>query len=239
VSAGLLLRRPLRRLPADGPVRFALGDTPARRHGPHVPGASMHRNPTPGPADQRFLDGHAGVTRAGAVARPLWGAIGLPPRARLYVRKKGVPRVPARQRRPPRIERELAAEPLTGAAAWVRSAGRPRRGRWLLRQAAVPARRGAAARPPAYGPGRISPAERAGQHRGRRGVPARQCGASRVKRVTASEAARRPAGGRTRVVLLREAHGRPALLGADPSRTARQTPTAAAGRFAAEQAPTT
>src|SRR5262249_41143172 len=56
--AGLLLRLCLRRLPAGGPVLFALDDSPTQRYGPHVQGAGVHHNPTPGPTDQRFLYGH-------------------------------------------------------------------------------------------------------------------------------------------------------------------------------------
>src|SRR5205085_5774160 len=48
--------------------------------------------------------------------RPLWGALGLPLRALLYVRKEDVPRIPRRQRWTFRTERELAAELVTWAA---------------------------------------------------------------------------------------------------------------------------
>jgi hypothetical protein len=30
---------------------FALDDTPTKRYGPHVEGAGIHHNPTPGPAE--------------------------------------------------------------------------------------------------------------------------------------------------------------------------------------------
>src|SRR5438132_3132031 len=60
---------------------FALDDTPPTRFGPKVEGAGIHHNPTPGPADQKFLYGHVWVTIAWVVRHPLWGAIGLPLRA--------------------------------------------------------------------------------------------------------------------------------------------------------------
>jgi hypothetical protein len=261
--AGLLLRHCLRRLPADGPILFALDDTPTQRYGKHVQGAGVHHNPTPGPTDQRFLYGHVWVTLAWVVTHPLWGALGLPLRALLYVRQKDVPRVPRRQRWAFRTKLELAADLLIWAVGWVRHTGRAVRAvvdgfyakRPFLRAAAragvavisrlrrdaglrtVP--RAAAARrrgrPPVYGSGRISLAKRAGQKRGWQVVPARQYGAVRAKRVKTFEATWRPAGGRIRVVLVREAHGWLALFSTDPALTAPEILTAAADRFAIEQ----
>ena len=263
--AGLLLRHGLRRLPADGPVLFALDDSPTQRYGPHVQGAGVHHNPTPGPTGQRFLYGHVWVTLAWVVTHPLWGALGLPLRALLYVRKTDVPRVPPRQRCTFRTKLELAADLLTWAAGWVRSTGRAVRAvvdgfyakRPFLRAAAsagvtvisrlrrdaglrtVPTpprdgrrRRG---RPAVYGSGRISLAKRAGQQRGWRVVRAAQYGGVRAKRIKTFEATWRPAGGRIRVVLVREAHGWLALFSTDPAVTAEAILTAAADRFAIEQ----
>ena len=56
---------------------FGLDDTPTKRYGPHVEGAGVHHNPTPGPADQTFLYGHVWVTLALLVRHPLWGGEGL------------------------------------------------------------------------------------------------------------------------------------------------------------------
>jgi DDE superfamily endonuclease len=53
--AGVLLQDALRRLAPDGPLLLALDDTPTPRYGPHVQGAGVHHNPTPGPTEQRFL----------------------------------------------------------------------------------------------------------------------------------------------------------------------------------------
>jgi hypothetical protein len=68
-------------------VLFALDDTPTKRYGRHVEGAGIHRNPTPGPAEQHFLYGHIWVTLAWVVRHPRFGVIGLPLCARLYVRQ--------------------------------------------------------------------------------------------------------------------------------------------------------
>jgi hypothetical protein len=84
----------LRRLPCGDHVLLALDDTPTKRYGPKVQGAGIHHNPTPGPADARFLYGHIWVTLAWVVRHPLWGTIGLPLRAALYVRQKDIAKLP-------------------------------------------------------------------------------------------------------------------------------------------------
>lgn len=48
----------LRHIPLGERVLLALDDSPTKRYGPHVEGAGIHHNPTPGPADQKFLYGH-------------------------------------------------------------------------------------------------------------------------------------------------------------------------------------
>lgn len=90
VMAMLLLRLLVRNLLPEGPLVFAIDDTPTKRYGPKVEGAGWHHNPTPGPAGQKLLYGHLWVTLAWIVRHPLWGAIGLPVHARLYVRQDDV-----------------------------------------------------------------------------------------------------------------------------------------------------
>jgi len=262
--AGLLLRCALRHVAPDGPLLFALDDTPTKRYGPHVQGAGLHHNPTPGPTDQRFLYGHVWVSIAWVAAHPLWGAVGLPLRALLYVREKDVPRVPRRQRWSFRTKLELAAELVGWAAAWVWSLGRAVRvavdGFYAKRpflQAAARAhvavvsrlRKDAAlrtlprrprggrrrGRPAIYGSGRISLAKRAGQRRGWQQVQARQYGQLRAKRVKTFLATWRPAGGQIRVVLVREEHGWLALFSTDVTLTAEEVLSIAADRFSIEQ----
>ena len=91
--AMLLLRLLVRDLRPEGPLVFAIDDTPTKRYGPKVEGAGLHHNPTPGPAGQKLLYGHLWVTLAWIVRHPLWGAIGLPVHAQLYIRQVDVQRL--------------------------------------------------------------------------------------------------------------------------------------------------
>jgi DDE superfamily endonuclease len=88
--ASLVLRRAVDVVAPGERLLFALDDTPTQRYGPQVEGAGIHHNPTPGPADQKFLYGHVWVTLAWVVRHPRWGTIGLPLRALLYVRQKQI-----------------------------------------------------------------------------------------------------------------------------------------------------
>src|SRR5262245_44607863 len=126
LPASILLRRALEVLPTDGPLVFALDDTPTKRYGRKVQGAGVHHNPAPGPADAPYLYGHVWVTLSLLVTHPLWGPIALPLRALLYVRQKDLPRVPARYRWTFRTKLELAGELVSWAAAWTRLTGRRR-----------------------------------------------------------------------------------------------------------------
>src|SRR5205085_4418938 len=119
-----LLRHALGLLAPAGPLLSAIDDSPTRRYGPHVHGAGAHHNPTPGPTGQKFLSGHVWVTLSWAVPRPLWGALGLPLLARLYVRQKDVPRAPRRQGWSFRTKLGLAAGLVSWAAGWARFTGR-------------------------------------------------------------------------------------------------------------------
>jgi hypothetical protein len=250
--ANVLLQHALRRRAPAGRLLFAHDATLTPRYGPKVQGAGVHHNPTPGPTDQRFLYGHVWVTLAWVAEHPLWGVLGLPLRARLYVRKQDVPRIPRRQRWAFRTKLALAAELVSWAAAWVRSLGRAVRvvadgfyaKRPFLRAAAragitvisrlrreavlrtlprrPPAVRRRRGRPAVYGSGRISLAKRAGQWRGWQVVPARQYGKVRAKTSKTFLATWRPAGGRIRVVLVREPHGWLTLFSTDVSLTAEE-----------------
>ncbi len=86
----LLLRLLVRQLLPEGPVVFGIDDTPTKRYGPKVEGGGLHHNPTPGPARHKLLYGHLWVTLVWIVHHPVWGAIGLPILARLYVRQVDV-----------------------------------------------------------------------------------------------------------------------------------------------------
>jgi len=84
----------LRTLPLPERLLLVIDDSPTKRYGPKVEGADVHHNPTPGPADQPFLYGHVWVTISLALRHPLWGTIGLPLRALLYVRKQTLATIP-------------------------------------------------------------------------------------------------------------------------------------------------
>jgi hypothetical protein len=82
-------------LPLPERLMLLLDDSPTKRYGPKVEGAAIHRNPTPGPADQAYLYGHIWVTISLAVRHPLWGVLALPLRALLYVRQQTMATIPS------------------------------------------------------------------------------------------------------------------------------------------------
>jgi SRSO17 transposase len=84
----------LRTLPLPERLLLVIDDSPTKRYGPKVEGADVHHNPTPGPADQPFLYGHVWVTISLALRHPKWGALALPLRAMLYVRKQTMATIP-------------------------------------------------------------------------------------------------------------------------------------------------
>lgn len=263
--AGLLLRYALDLLAPDGPLLLAIDDTPSKRYGPHVQGAGLHHNPTPGPTDQKFLYGHVWVCLAWIVLHPVWGALGLPLVARLYVRRKDMLRLPRRQRWSFHTKLEQAADLVRWAVHWSARSGKAVRvvvdgfyaKRPFLKAAAAAGvtvvsrlRRDAAlrtvpasphggrrrGRPRLYGPGRINLAKRAGHKRGWQTVSARQYGEVRVKRIKTFLATWPPAGGCIRVVIVQEKHGWLALFSMAPSMTAEEILSMAADRFSIEQA---
>ncbi len=84
----------LRTLSLPDRLLLVIDDSPTKRFGPMVEGADVHHNPTPGPADQPYLYGHVWVTISLALRHPQWGALALPLRAMLYVRKQTVATIP-------------------------------------------------------------------------------------------------------------------------------------------------
>jgi hypothetical protein len=73
----------LRTVPLPDRILAVIDDTPTKRYGPKVEGADIHHNPTPGPADQKYLYGHIWVTLSLAVRHPRFGPLALPLRAML------------------------------------------------------------------------------------------------------------------------------------------------------------
>jgi len=111
----------------QGRILLALDDTPSKRYGPKVEGAGIHHNPTPGPAGSRFLYGHNWVTLAWVVRHPLWGAIGLPLLARMYVRQKDIEAQCLTSLRKVTFQTKLAmaSELVAWACLWLRFLGKP------------------------------------------------------------------------------------------------------------------
>ena len=122
--ATALLALLLRTLPLPDRLLAVIDDSPTKRYGPKVEGADIHRNPTPGPADQAYLYGHVWVTLSLALRHPLWGALALPLRAMLYVRQKTMATIPACRLWRFRTKLELAARLVQWVAPLVKKAGK-------------------------------------------------------------------------------------------------------------------
>jgi hypothetical protein len=114
----------LRVLPLPNRLLAVIDDSPTKRYGPQVEGAAIHRNPTPGPADQKYLYGHIWVTLSLALRHPSWGALGLPLRAMLYVRRKTLPLIPKKRGWRFRTKLTLAARMVLWMAKILRAAGK-------------------------------------------------------------------------------------------------------------------
>ena len=133
--ASQLLLLVLRQGPLPERVLLVIDDTPTKRYGPHVEGADIHHNPTPGPADQKYLYGHVWVTLALAVRRRLWGAMALPLQAMLYVRQRTLASIPPRRSWTFRTKLELAVQLVREATAAVQ---RAEKRVWLVVDGGVP-----------------------------------------------------------------------------------------------------
>jgi hypothetical protein len=253
----------MRALPGDR-LLLAIDDTPTARYGPCVQGAGVHHNPTPGPAGEKFVYGHVWVTLAWLAHHPAWGTLALPLRALLYVRAKDVPALSKHYPWTFRTKLELAAELVGWIKGWLGGCGkalwlavdgayakrpflRPALAAGLvvfsrLRKDAhlrglPPARRprGRRGPRPRYGKGRIDLAKRAGQKRGWQRLACVQYGKAQVKTIKTFEATWQPAGGRIRVVLVRERTGWLAFFCTDPAVSAAAVLEVMADRGAIEQ----
>ena len=122
--AVLVFRRALSVIQPGDRLLLALDDTPTKRYGPQVEGAGIHHNPTPGPADQKFLYGHIWVTLAWVVRHPRWGTIGLPLRALLYVRRKQIGLLHTLYGLAFRTKLDMAADLVEWAVLWLRGTGK-------------------------------------------------------------------------------------------------------------------
>src|ERR1043166_6257842 len=123
--ASLLLRRAAAVIAPGERLLFAIDDTPTKRYGPRVEGVGIHHNPTPGPAEQKFLYGHVWVTVAWMVRHALWGTIGLPLRALLYVRQKQIARLHRRYGVRFQTKLVMAAVLVEWLVRWLKYLGQP------------------------------------------------------------------------------------------------------------------
>jgi hypothetical protein len=247
-----------------GRLTLALDDTPTPRYGPHVQGAGVHHNPTPGPAGAPYLYGHVFVVLGLLATHPAWGTIALPLLARLYVRKKDLPGIEAKHRPPFRTKLELAVELLKWAKLWLGLLNKPLwavvdgayakapflkptrslgvtvvsrlRKDAALRTVPGPKPPGRRGPAPTYGDRRIKLAKRAGQRRGWTSEVIDLYGKPTRKRSKTFVATWRPAGGAIRVVLVEEPSGWVAFFCTDVSASVAEILAAVADRFTLETA---
>jgi len=104
-------------------ITVAMDDSPTSRYGKHVEGAGVHHNPTPGPADSKWLYGHTWVTLAWLATHPVWGVIALPLRSMLYVREIDVPKLADQYEWEFRTKHQLGVELLTWFITTLRALG--------------------------------------------------------------------------------------------------------------------
>jgi hypothetical protein len=247
-----------------GRLVVALDDTPTPRYGPCVQGAGIHHNPTPGPAGEKFVYGHVWVTLAALAKHAAWGTIALPLQASLYIRRKDIDTLPADYRRPFRTKLQQAAELLHWLKTWsgarfsslwavtdgayaqrpyLRAArqedivvvARLRKNAALRSLPSVVRRQGQRGPLPTYGRERIDLAKHAGQPGGWQAVACVQYGRRVTKTIKTFEATWRPAGGRIRVVIVKEEDGWLAFFCTDVSASVVDILEAAADRGALEQ----
>jgi hypothetical protein len=232
--AGVLLRWALQVVNPGERVLFAIDDTPTKRYGPLVEGAGIHHNPTPGPAEQKFLYGHVWVTLAWVVRHAWWGTIGLPLLALLYVRQKDVASIVPWYRVKFQTKLQQAAELVEWLVGWLKYLGKKL---WLvvdgayakkpflkraqragvtvvsrlrrdaaLRSVPKPAPTGQRrrGRPRKYGKERISLAKRAGHRQGWTRATFALYNKDVLTCYKTFQATYKPAGGLIRVVLVRD-----------------------------------
>ena len=243
-------------------LTLALDDTPTQRYGPHVQGAGIHHNPTPGPAGSPHVYGHVFVVLGILVKHKAWGVVALPLLARLYVRKKDLPKIDPKHRPEFRTKLAMAVELLRWASSLLAPLGKPI---WVVADGAYanapllkpamalgitvvsrlrkdaalwnvpePRRPGRRGRPRIYGPDRIALAKRGGQRRGWTTDTFDLYGKSTVKRYKTFLATWGPVGGVIRVVLVDEPTGWVAFFCTDPQASVNDILTTVADRFALE-----
>jgi hypothetical protein len=122
--AGILLQIAVRVINPGERLLVAIDDTPTKRYGPHVEGAGIHHNPTPGPAEQKYIYGHVWVTLSWVLRHTLWGTIGLPLLACMYVRRVNITELPSGSGVKFETKLEQAAGLVEWLAGWLKSLGK-------------------------------------------------------------------------------------------------------------------
>lgn len=248
----------------NGPrLLLLVDDSPTKRYGPKVQGAGIHHNPTPGPADQKFLYGHIWVTISLVLRHPLWGTIGLPLLGLLYVRLKDIAKIPKKHGWEFRTKLQLAVQALrplvqlaiaAGKSVWVAADGAYAKRHFLLplrrmgvtvvsrlrkdaalRTVPTPPKTKGRGRPRKYGSQRIHLKRRAAHPVGWEQVPCFVYGQLCTKTIKTFLATYRPAGGLIRVVIVKEDHGCEYFFCTDPNATPRDIIEAFGDRAAIEQ----
>jgi hypothetical protein len=255
----------LRTLPLADRLLVVIDDTPTKRYGPKVEGAAIHHNPTPGPADQKYLYGHIWVTLSLAVRHPSFGALGLPLLAMLYVRRKTMTKIPTWRNWSFATKLVLAARLVEWIAPLLKQAGKTfwtvvdggytktpflkrilRTGTTVigrlrkdaaLRDLPRPLRRGQRrrGRPPKYGKNRISLAKRAAHRYGWETAKCTVYGQMVTKFYKTFLATYPPTGGVIRVVIVEEDSDWFPFFSTDPQATAVEIIEAFADRATIEQ----
>ena len=220
-------------LPLGDRLVFAIDDTPTKRVGPKVQGAGIHHDPTPGPTASKaaFFYGHVWVTVALVLPHPLWGALGLPLWALLYVTQEALTKLPSNLTWTFATKLQLAAEQVRWLAknlshlskplwvvvdafygkAEVFKAARETSVRLVTRvrhdaalfEVPKPAKKKGRGRPRKYG-SKICLAKRAGHAKGWQTGTFRLYGKEVTKKYKTFEAIYKPAQGRVRIVLVKE-----------------------------------
>ena len=252
----------LQRLPVGDRVLLALDDSPTARYGPKVEGAGLHHNPTSGPDDHKFLYGHIWVTLALVLRHPLWGTIGLPLRALMYVKQKDMPSIAKRCNWSFRTKLQLAGELVTWAVKLLKSAGKTC---WVVMDGAYayrpifrvflplgvtivsrlrkdaglntlpqPRRPGQIGGTRRYGKEKISVAKRAAHRLGWKQVGVNVYGQLETKTYKTFLATWRPIGGVIRVVIVREKDGWQSFFCSNPEATVTEILECFADRSAIE-----
>jgi DDE superfamily endonuclease len=253
----------LLRLETGDRLLIGVDDTPTKRYGPKVEGAGIHHNPTPGPADQKFLYGHIWVTFSLILRHPLWHTIALPLLGLMYVRAKDVPKILPKHRWKFRTKLQLAVEQILAFAdqakaaakrVWVVADGAYAKRSFLkpLRAAGVvvvsrlrkdaalfdlpsPPKQRRRGRPRKYGTKRMHLARRAAHPKGWQRVECFIYGKRVTKTIKTFLATYPPADGLIRVVIVKEFDGCQFFFCTDPQATPREIIETFADRAALEQ----